>query len=119
MLADAATLPTALLWFVRIGVPLAAILISAGFFLSVLAPTATQASGAVSLIYVGALVPCHSCRFSGHWLGQGSTFRLDSRHHECQTEEIGTVENTTMSNVHESSQISGESPASLKLSFSE
>jgi len=54
--ADAAALPTPLLWFVRVGVPLAAILISAGFFFSVLPPTATQASGAVVLIYVGALV---------------------------------------------------------------
>jgi len=33
-----------------------AILISAGFFFSVLPPTATQASGAVSLIYAGALI---------------------------------------------------------------
>lgn len=56
MLADAATLPAFLLWLVRIGVPLAAILISAGFFFSVLPPTATQASGAVAVIYVGALV---------------------------------------------------------------
>ena len=56
MLADAAVLPLPLLWFVRIGVPLAAILISAGFFLSVLSPTATQAGGAVSLIYVGAFI---------------------------------------------------------------
>jgi hypothetical protein len=50
ILADSATLPMPVLWFVRIGVPLAAILISAGFFFSVLPPTATQASGAVSLI---------------------------------------------------------------------
>lgn len=56
ILADAAVLPMPLLWFVRIGVPLAAILISAGFFFSVLPPTATQASGAVSLIYAGALI---------------------------------------------------------------
>jgi hypothetical protein len=56
ILADAANLPTPLLWFVRIGVPLAAILISAGFFFSVLPPTASQASGAVALIYAGALV---------------------------------------------------------------
>jgi hypothetical protein len=56
MLADAAALPGPLLWFVRIGVPLAAILISAGFFLSVLPPAATEASGAVGLIYVGALI---------------------------------------------------------------
>ena len=56
VLADGAILPASLLWFVRIGVPLSAILISAGFFLSMLPPTATQASGAVSLIYVGAVV---------------------------------------------------------------
>jgi hypothetical protein len=56
MLADSATLPISLLWFARIGVPFAAVLISAGFFFSVLPPTATQTNGAVSLIYVGAVV---------------------------------------------------------------
>jgi hypothetical protein len=56
VLADASVLPIPMLWFVRIGVPLAAILISSGFFFSVLSPTATQASGAVSLIYAGAMV---------------------------------------------------------------
>jgi hypothetical protein len=56
MLADVAVLPSPLLWFVRIGVPLSAILISAGFFFSVLPTTATQASGAVALIYAGALI---------------------------------------------------------------
>src|SRR5258708_38821003 len=56
MLADGAVLPSPLLWVVRIGVPLAAILISAGFFFSVLPPTATQAGGAVSLIYIGAVI---------------------------------------------------------------
>jgi hypothetical protein len=56
VLADAAVLPMPLLWFVRIGVPLAAILISAGFFFSVLPPAATEAGRAVALIYVGALV---------------------------------------------------------------
>lgn len=56
MLADGAVLPSSLLWAVRIGVPLAAILISSGFFFSVLPPTATQASGAVSLIYIGAAI---------------------------------------------------------------
>ena len=56
ILADGAVLPDPLLWFVRIGVPFSAILISSGFFLCVLPPTATQASGVVSLIYVGALI---------------------------------------------------------------
>jgi len=56
MLTDAAVLPTPMLWFVRIGVPPSAILISAGFFFSVLPATATQASGAVALIYAGAVI---------------------------------------------------------------
>src|ERR1700732_2834243 len=56
MLADAAVLPAPMLWFVRIGVPLAAILISSGFFFAVLPANATQASGAVALIYVGAVI---------------------------------------------------------------
>jgi hypothetical protein len=56
VLADGAFLPAPMLWFIRIGVPLAAILISAGFFFSVLPPNATQASGAVSLVYAGALL---------------------------------------------------------------
>src|SRR5258708_27211007 len=56
VLADSADLPSLLVWFVRIGVPLAAILISAGFFFSMLPPTATQPNGAISLIYVGAVV---------------------------------------------------------------
>jgi hypothetical protein len=56
ILADAAVLPPALVWFVRIGVPLSAILISAGFFFSMLSPAATQPSVAVSLIYAGAVI---------------------------------------------------------------
>jgi hypothetical protein len=56
VLADAAVLPTPLLWAVRIGVPLAAILISSGFFFSMLPPTAADVSGAVSLIYAGAMI---------------------------------------------------------------
>ena len=56
VLADGAVLSTPLLWLVRIGVPLSAILISSGFFFSVLRPDATQAGGAVSLIYTGALI---------------------------------------------------------------
>ena len=55
MLADGAALPASLVWIARIAVPLAAILIPAGFFLSMLPPTAAQPSGAVALIYVGAV----------------------------------------------------------------
>ena len=56
MLADAAILPSSLIWFVRIGMPFSAILISAGFFFSVLWPTATQPNGTMSLIYIGAVI---------------------------------------------------------------
>ncbi len=56
MLADAAVLASPLVWFVRVGVPLSAIFIAAGFFFSMLPPTATQPNGAVSLIYLGAVL---------------------------------------------------------------
>ena len=56
MLADAAVLPGSLVWLVRIGVPLSAILISAGFFFSMLPSAATQPSSAVGLIYTGAVI---------------------------------------------------------------
>jgi Ni,Fe-hydrogenase I cytochrome b subunit len=54
VLSDAAALPDSLLWMVRIGVPASAILISAGFFLSMPSPTATEPNGLLSLIYLGA-----------------------------------------------------------------
>src|SRR3981081_423863 len=47
VLADEAALPASLLWVARIAVPLAAILIPAGFFLSVLPPPAPQTRGEV------------------------------------------------------------------------
>src|SRR6202045_5417454 len=55
-LVDVAVLPSPLAWFIRVGVPLSAILISAGFFFSMLPPTATQPNGAISLIYVAAVI---------------------------------------------------------------
>jgi predicted Abi (CAAX) family protease len=56
LLADSAALPDAVTWMVRVGVPLAAILMPLGFFLSMTSPTATHPNGAVSLIYIGAAV---------------------------------------------------------------
>jgi hypothetical protein len=56
VLADAASLPTPLLWVARIGVPLAAILMPLGFFLSMPSPMATEPNGLISLIYAGAAV---------------------------------------------------------------
>ena len=42
-------------WIARTGAPIAAILIPAAFFLSVLSPTATQPNGLINLAYLGAL----------------------------------------------------------------
>ena len=55
LLADAANLPTPLLWLARIGVPVAAILIPAGFFFSMPLPQTTQPNGFISLIYAGVV----------------------------------------------------------------
>lgn len=56
VLADSAALPDPVIWMVRIGVPLAAILMPLGFFLSMTSPTAAEPNGLVALIYVGAVV---------------------------------------------------------------
>lgn len=53
ILADSANLPMPWLWLARVGVPIAAILIPAGFFLSIVSPGATQPNGFISLIYLG------------------------------------------------------------------
>ena len=42
-------------WLARTGAPIAAILIPAAFFLSVVSPTATQPNGLINLAYVGVL----------------------------------------------------------------
>jgi hypothetical protein len=42
ILTDSAFLPFPLVWFVRVGVPLSVVLISAGFFFSRLRPAATE-----------------------------------------------------------------------------
>jgi len=42
-------------WIARTGTPIAAILIPAAFFLSVVSPTATEPNGLMNLAYIGAL----------------------------------------------------------------
>jgi hypothetical protein len=42
-------------WLARTGAPIAAILIPAAFFLSVVSPSATQPNGLINLAYIGAL----------------------------------------------------------------
>jgi hypothetical protein len=56
ILADSAILPSPLVWLVRIGVPLSAILISAGFFFSMLQPSTAEPGRAIRLIYLGAII---------------------------------------------------------------
>jgi hypothetical protein len=52
---DEAALSPPWRWLARTGVPIAAILIPAAFFLSVAAPTATAPNGLMGLAYLGAL----------------------------------------------------------------
>jgi hypothetical protein len=56
LLADSARLPPSLVWFVRVGVPLSAMLLSAGFFLAFPSPGATSPTPMVNLVYAGAVV---------------------------------------------------------------
>ncbi len=53
ILVDAAALARALQWLVRVGVPLAGISMSAGFFTSMAEPTATAPGGTLALVYLG------------------------------------------------------------------
>ena len=53
---DEARLSRRLQWIVRLFIPGSAILMPAGFFFSVLSPTATRANSLIYLTYVGALV---------------------------------------------------------------
>jgi hypothetical protein len=72
ILADAATLPPSLLWLARLGVPIAAILLPMGFFLSMTSPMATEPNGFISLIYVGAAALAASVLTLGIGLLRGS-----------------------------------------------
>ena len=53
---DEANLSEAMKWLVRGSIPVAAILVPAAFFLSVLSPDATGPNGFIYLAYIGAVV---------------------------------------------------------------
>ena len=53
---DEANLSNAMKWFVRGSIPVAAILVPAGFFLSVLSPDATAPNMLIYLAYMGAVL---------------------------------------------------------------
>lgn len=52
---DEAALSSSWKWLARLGAPIAAILIPAAFFLSVVSPTAREPNALLNLAYVGAL----------------------------------------------------------------
>jgi hypothetical protein len=51
---DEARLSSSWKWVARLGAPVAAILIPAAFFLSIVSPTATEPNGLINLAYPGA-----------------------------------------------------------------
>ena len=53
---DEANLSSSMKWLVRGSIPIAAILVPAAFFLSVLSPNATAPNGLIYLAYVGAVL---------------------------------------------------------------
>ena len=74
VLVDSIVLPEALAWFVRIGVPAAAILIPLGFFLSVGSPRSERPNGAIRLVYLGALILAASVLILGVGLVRASVY---------------------------------------------
>src|ERR1035438_6749021 len=76
VLADSATFPVAFLWFVRIGIPLAAALIFGGLLLFGASPgrNSSQRSGLPDLCWSSG--SCGSSHFARHWLGQS---RIDRK----------------------------------------
>jgi hypothetical protein len=55
LLLDQVELSPALKWIARVGAPLSAVFISAGFFLSALSPSTTRPGTAILLVYIGAV----------------------------------------------------------------
>jgi hypothetical protein len=54
VLSDSAVLPPVCIWAVRLGPPVAAILMPMGFFLSILHPTQTRPGKAIWFVFAGA-----------------------------------------------------------------
>ena len=75
VLVDSIILPGPLAWIVRIGVPAAAILIPAGFFLSVAPPRSERPNGAIQLVYLGAVILAISVLILGVGLVRAGVYR--------------------------------------------
>jgi hypothetical protein len=72
---DDTNLRGAWLWLARTGVPIAAILMPLGFFLSVLAPTATEANALIGLVPLGGVFLVAGLLTTGVGLLRGSPAR--------------------------------------------
>jgi len=72
VLVDSIVLPAPLACIVRIGVPASAILVPAGFFLSVASPRAERPNSAIQLVYLGAVIPAISILILGVGLVRAS-----------------------------------------------
>jgi hypothetical protein len=75
-LIDQAALPPFLLWFARVGVPAAAILMPAGFFLSVIGRDPQRPNRFIVLLWVGAAVLTLALLDAGIGLIAGAAERL-------------------------------------------
>jgi Ni,Fe-hydrogenase I cytochrome b subunit len=75
VLVDSIILPGPLAWIVRIGVPAAAILIPAGFFLSVVPARSDRPNAAIQLAYLGAIVLAISVLILGVGLVRAGAYR--------------------------------------------
>lgn len=80
VLVDSIILPGPIAWVVRIGVPAAAILIPAGFFLSVASPRSECPNGTIRLVYLGALVLALSVLILGVALVHAAVVSMTIRH---------------------------------------
>jgi hypothetical protein len=80
VLVDSIILPGPIAWVVRIGVPAAAILIPAGFFLSVASPRSEYPNGMIRLVYLGALVLALSVLILGVTLVHAAFVAMPIKH---------------------------------------
>ena len=80
VLVDSIILPGPIAWVVRIGVPAAAILIPAGFFLSVASPRSEYPNGTIRLVYLGALVLALSVLILGVALVRAAVVSMTIQH---------------------------------------
>ena len=76
LLVDSIYLPDAFAWFVRIGVPAAALLMPLGFFLSVSSPRSEHPNDAIRLVYIGAIILAVSVLILGLALVRAGAFAV-------------------------------------------